>query len=133
MVMSVASLNPEDLSGGHVKIGAPSHLVRNLIVLVAIVGGAAAIWGWSRYSSARDDAKLAPFDQFRALYAEKCSVPSYAGPQPEIVQNAYLTSTPIRDAVAKQMTALQGNASCEDVQAALKSVDFTVPKATPAP
>jgi hypothetical protein len=50
-----------------------------------------------------------------------------------VVKDAYLTSTHVQDAVAKQTAALHGNASCEDVQAAMKSVDFVVPKATPAP
>ena len=127
MVMSVASLNPEDLSGGHVKIGAPSHAARNLLVLAAIIGAAAAIWGWTRYSSANDAAKLAPFDQFRALYAEKCGVPEYAGPAAPVVRDDYLTSAPIRDAIGKQLTALNAGATCDEVRAQLKSVDFIVP------
>jgi len=131
--MSVASLNPGDLSGENVKIGAPSHLVRNLAVLIGLVGLGVGIWAWTAHSATVDAQRLAPFDQFRAIYADKCGVPSYAGPAPEVVRDAYLTSTPIRDAITKQTAALQGSASCEDVQAALKSVDFIVPKATPTP
>jgi hypothetical protein len=126
-------LNPGDLSGSHVKIGAPSHLVRNLAVVVAIGGLAAGIWAYSSHAAAQDVQRLAPFDQFRALYAEKCGVPSYAGAPADVVKDAYLTSTHVQDAVAKQTVALQGNATCEDVQSAMRAVDFIVPKATPAP
>jgi hypothetical protein len=130
--MSVASLNPEDLSGGHVKIGAPSHLARNLGVLLALGGLGVGIWLWTARSNAQDAQRLAPFDQFRSVYADKCGVPSYAGAAPDVVKDAYLTSTNVQQAVAKQLAALSGGATCEDVQAAMKSVDFVVPKA-PAP
>jgi hypothetical protein len=112
-----------------VKIGAPSHLVRNVAVVVAAAGLGLGIWAYSAHSATQDAQRLAPFDQFRSLYAEKCGVPSYAGPAADVVKDAYLTSAPIRDAITKQTTALQGNTTCEEVQAALKSVDFIVPKA----
>jgi hypothetical protein len=124
-------LNPGDLSGSHVKIGAPSHLVRNLGVVLAVGGLGVGIWLWTARSNAQDVQKLAPFDQFRAAYAEKCGVPSYAGPAPDVVKDAYLTSSNVQQAVAKQTAALNGGATCEEVQAAMRSVDFALPKATP--
>lgn len=130
--MSVASLNPGDLSGSHVKIGAPSHLGRNLGVVLALGGLGVGVWLWTARSNAQDVQRLAPFDQFRSVYAEKCGVPSYAAAPPDMVKEAYLGSKNIQDAVAKQTAALNGGATCEDVQAALRSVDFTLPKATPA-
>jgi hypothetical protein len=130
--MTVGSLNPGDVTGGHVKIGAQSHWLRNLTLGIAIAAAGASFWAYSRYSSGKDAATLAGFDAFRALYAEKCNVPAYAGPAPAMVRDAYLTSPPIREAVDKQAGALQNGATCESVAKALKAADFVVPAPVPA-
>ena len=48
-----------------------------------------------------------------------------------MIQDAYLSTPAIQVEMARQLNALENNASCSDVVAALKKVDFAVPVATP--
>jgi hypothetical protein len=129
--MGLTSLDPTDLSGD-VKIGAPSHLVRNLAVVLALGAAAAGVYGFSSYEDQRENARLSRFDAFRAAYADKCNVPSYAGPVTEVVRDDYLTSPPMQVEIDRQLAALNGGAACEAVALALKKVDLAVPPAGPA-
>jgi hypothetical protein len=126
--MGVASIDPGDVTGGHVKIGAPSHIVRNLGVIVALAAAGAGIYTFQKISTQKDEVRLEQFDSFRAAYAEKCNVPSFAGPAPEVLRDAYLTSSILQNAMATQLAALNAGASCEDVTKAMKAVDFALPQ-----
>jgi hypothetical protein len=115
---------------GGVKIGAPSHLIRNLVILVGGMVAVASIWVWQSKARQSDAQKLGGFDAFRAAYADKCGVPDYKAVQPEVVSNAYVDSPALQLAIAKQLTVLeaQGTSACWDVSRELRAIDFYVPK-----
>jgi hypothetical protein len=119
-----------NVEGDGVKIGAPSHVVRNLGILLAALVSVLAVWAWQKSGDKRDLVKLAGFDSFRAVYADKCGVPAYAEAQPEVVNNAYVDSPALQTALAKQQTVLeaQGTNACFDVAKELRGIDFVVPK-----
>ena len=119
-------------SDSSVRIGAPSHTGRYVGIAVAVVLLAGGVIGFQQFTSKQDAGKLQAFDTFRALYAEKCNAPAYAKAQPDVVRDDYLTSEPIQKAVAAQTKALGDGATCDDVVAALKTVDFKVPAPGPA-
>jgi hypothetical protein len=48
-----------------------------------------------------------------------------------MVRDAYLTSPTLQAAVAKQGSALEAGASCEEVLKALRAADFPIPAPTP--
>lgn len=129
--MSVASVDPGDLSGGHVKIGAAHHYGRNVgIVVGALLLGAGAV-GLTMYNSRQEAATLTQLEAFRSLYADKCEVPAFRGEASSVVKDAYLRSAVLRDALAKQQTALQAGAPCDEVARALKAADYPLPAPTP--
>ena len=111
-----------------IKLRAPSHWLRLLgfATAAAVLGG--GLWAFESFSNEKDAAQLSRFERFRAVYAEKCGVPDFAGPVPEIVNQTYLTSPAIRLTMDKQLGALEEGAYCEDVAQALKRVDFVVPR-----
>jgi hypothetical protein len=109
-------------------IGPVHHYLAAALIIVGAGAALALAWAFQARSAARDVAALAPFDAFRAEYADRCNTPSFAGPQPEVVNNEYLRSEPLRAAIDKQRAALKAGASCFDVQAALKKSDFAVPQ-----
>lgn len=123
------SVPNSDITGGHVKIGQASHTMRNLGLLAGAVVAAAGIYLFTAQTSSENAAAMSHFDAFRAAYASKCGVPSYAAAQPAGVNEGYLSSIPQQEAMVKELAALNGGSSCSDVAKALKSVDFTVPSA----
>jgi hypothetical protein len=128
--MSVASVDPGDLSGGHVKIGAAHHYARNAgIVVGALLLGALAV-GLTLYNSREDAATLTQLEAFRSLYADKCDE-SFHDQASSAVKDAYLRSGTLRDALAKQQAALQAGAPCDEVARALKTADYPLPAPTP--
>jgi hypothetical protein len=129
--MSVASVDPGDLSGGHVKIGAAHHYGRNAGIIVgALVLGALAV-GLTIYNSREDAATLTQLEAFRSLYADKCEAAGFQGEASSMVKDAYLRSAVLREALAKQQAALQAGAPCEEVARALKAADYPLPAPTP--
>jgi hypothetical protein len=126
--MSVASLNPGDLSGSHVKIGAPSHTARNIGVAIGLAVVSAAGFGFYRWSSAQDAQKLASLEAFRSAYAEKCDAPQWKGEPAPLVRDTFLNSSRLQDTIATQKAALDRGTPCEDVLKALKSADFPLPQ-----
>lgn len=129
--MSVASGDLGEVTGGHVKIGAESHVVRNVGIVVAVVALGAAIFGYTSYSSRQDAAKLAQLETFRAAYAEKCEAPSFRGSAPSLLKDTYLRSERLQSAVEKQNSALQAGTPCEEIARALRVADF--PMIAPQP
>lgn len=126
--MSVASTNPEDLSGSHVKIGTVSHLARNLGFVAAAVALGAGIWGFYRHSATVDEAKLAKLSAFRSAYAEKCDAANWRGEAPAMVRETYLGSDKLQTVVEQQQAALAGGTDCDTVTKALKAADFPLPQ-----
>jgi hypothetical protein len=120
-------MNPEDLSGSHVKIGAPSHAVRNIGVLVATALLGAGIWGFYRNSAAQDSAKLAKLEGFRSAFAEKCEAAGWRGEAAPMVRETYLGSTNLQAAVEQQWNALNSGADCDSILKALRAADFPLP------
>ncbi len=129
--MSVASGDLGDITGGHVKIGAASHIGRN----VGIVDGAllivAAIVGYTSYSSRQDGERLAQLESFRGAYADKCDVAAFRTPAPPLLKDTYLKTERLQAAVAKQQAALQAGASCEEIGRALRAADFPMTQPQP--
>jgi hypothetical protein len=119
--------DPDPTSASDFKVSAPSHATRNFVILGGVALAIAIIFMYSHANAQRDEKKLTRFDAFRAAYAEKCNVPSYANTQPEVVNNDYLTSPGIQAEVDRQLAALNSGASCEAVVAKLKAVDLAVP------
>lgn len=129
--MSVASMGSEDISGGHIKIGTTSHLVRNVMMVAAVATIGGGIWVFQSSTNKTNAAALTKLETFRAAYAEKCDAPSWRGESAPLVRETYLRSTKLQDTVSKQQTALSGGATCEDVFKALKAADLPMP--TPVP
>src|SRR5207249_2754911 len=111
---------------------APSHFGRNAAVGAAVLASIAGVWIYSRHSATQDASRMERFDTFRAAYAEKCNVPSYAGPVADVVRDDYLTSVPIQAEIDRQLAALNAGASCDEVAKKLKAVDLAVPPPGPA-
>jgi hypothetical protein len=129
--MSVASGDLGEVTGGHVKIGAESHVGRNVGIVVGVVALIAAIVGFTSYSNRQDAAKLTQLESFRAAYAEKCEAPAFRGEAAPLLRDTYLRSERLQAAVEKQQAALQAGAPCEEVGRALKVADFPMPAAQP--
>jgi hypothetical protein len=121
-------MNPEELSGSHVKIGAPSHLARNLGFAAAAAALGAGIWGFYHHSATADESKLARLAAFRSSYAEKCDAANWRGEAPAMVRETYLGSERLQQLVDQQQVALAGGADCELVLKALKTADFPLPQ-----
>lgn len=130
--MSAEALNPGDLSGSHVKIGAASHVGRNVGFLVGAVLAGGAIFGFYRYSMQKDNGELAKLESFRAAYAQKCDAPAWRNEVSPIMRDTYLNSSDLRATVETQLTKLNAGASCDDVLKALKTASFPMPAASAA-
>ncbi len=126
--MSVASGDLGEVTGGHVKIGAESHLGRNVGILVGVVGLSAAIFGFTSYSNKQDATKLAQLESFRGAYAEKCEAPSFRGEASPLLKDTFLRSERLQAAVEKQQTALRAGSPCEEIARGLKAADFPMPQ-----
>jgi hypothetical protein len=113
------------------KVGAPSHWLRYAVIALAGAAFGGGLWAFQSFSDKRDAAQLAHFQAFRGVWAAECGVPEFVGPQPAIVEEAYLTSTAIQTAMEKARVELSNGASCEDVAHSLKAVDFIAPLAKP--
>jgi len=127
--MSVASGDLGDVTGGHVKIGAESHLGRNLGIGLGALVLVAGIVGFTAYSSKQDASKLSQLESFRADYAEKCEAPSFRGDAAPLLRDTFLRSERLQAVVEKQRAALQAGAPCEEIARALKTADFPMPAA----
>jgi hypothetical protein len=128
--MSVASGDLGDITGGHVRIGAESHVGRNVGIVVGVVALSVAIFGFTSYSNKQDAGKLARLEAFRAAYAEKCEAPSFRGEAPPLLKDSYLRSDRLQSVVEKQQSALASGTPCDEVMRALKSAEF--PMAPPS-
>jgi len=131
--MSVASGDLGEVTGGHVKIGAESHVGRNVGIGVAVVAIGAAIFGFTSYSSKQDAARLEKLEAFRAVYADKCEAPAFRTEASGVLKDTYLRSERLQAAVEKQQGALNAGAPCEEVARALKQADFPMPPASATP
>jgi hypothetical protein len=122
--MSVASGDLGEITGGHVRIGAESHVGRNVGIVVGVVALSAAIFGFTSYSNKQDAGKLARLETFRAAYAEKCEAPAFRGEAPSMLKDTYLRSERLQAAVEKQQSALSSGTPCDEVARALRGADF---------
>ncbi len=125
--MSVASGDLGEVTGGHVKIGAESHVGRNVGILVGVVALGAAIFGFTSYSNRQDASKLAQLESFRAAYADKCEAPSFRGEAAPLLKDTFLRSERLQAAVERQQSALQAGTPCEEIARALRAADFPMP------
>ncbi|MCU1279915.1 MAG: hypothetical protein JWM53_3461 [bacterium] len=126
--MSVASGDLGEVTGGHVKIGAESHVGRNMGIVVGVVALGAAIFGFTSYSNKKDAAKLSMLESFRSAYAQKCEAPSFRGDASSLLKDTYLRSERLQAAVEKQQAALSSGTPCDEVSRALRAADFPVPQ-----
>ena len=126
--MSVASGDLSEITGGHVRIGAESHVGRNVGIMVGVVALGVAILGFTSYSNKQDAAKLAQLESFRSAYADKCEAPAFRGEATSLLKDTYLRSERLQAAVEKQQAALSSGAPCDEVARALKAADFPMPQ-----
>lgn len=129
--MSVASGDLGEVTGGHVRIGAESHVGRNVGIVVGVLAVGALIIGFTTYSNKADAAKLTQLDSFRAAYADKCDAPAFRAPASALLKDTYLRSAALQSVVDKQAAALASGTPCEQIAHALKVADFPLP--TPSP
>lgn len=122
--MSVASGDLGEITGGHVRIGAESHVGRNVGIVVGVVAIGAAIFGFTSYSNKQDAAKLGQLESFRSAYADKCEAPAFRGEATSLLKDTYLRSERLQAAVAKQQAALNAGAPCDEIARALRAADF---------
>jgi hypothetical protein len=111
-----------------VDLHAPSHALFYLVLAIGFAAVGASIYFLNAYSNRQDAAVLQHFDVFRSTYAEKCGLPDFAGPAPEMLRKQYLSSPTIQAAVDKQLVALQAGAGCFEVADALRKVDLAIPR-----
>ncbi len=130
--MSAEALNPGDLSGSHVKIGASSHMGRNIgfVAGAALLGG--AIFGFYRYSMQKDNVELGTLEAFRSAYAQKCEAPAWKNEISPMLRDTYLNSSDLRATVDTQLTKLNAGGTCDEVMKALKAASFPMPAASAA-
>jgi hypothetical protein len=131
--MSVVSGDLGEITGGHVRIGAETHLGRNLGIAIGVVALGVGIFGFTSYSNQKDAVKLAQLEGFRAAYAEKCDAPSFRGEASPVLKDTYLRAERLQAAVDKQRTALQSGTPCDEVARALKLAEFPMAPAAAAP
>jgi hypothetical protein len=130
--MSVASGDLGEITGGHVRIGAESHVGHNVGIMVGVVALGVAILGFTSYSNKQDAAKLAQLSSFRAAFADKCDAPQVRAEPSSAMKDAYLRSERLQAAVEKQQAALNSGAPCDEVARALKAADFPMPQPSPS-
>jgi hypothetical protein len=111
-----------------VHIGPVHHYLAVGLLAVGTVAAIALIWAYQARQEKENALMLKPFDDFRQEYADRCEAASFAGPVPEVVQKAYLTSPALRKVIDEQRAALKTGKTCVDVAATLKKADFVVPQ-----
>jgi len=129
--MSVASGDLGDVTGGHIKIGVAHHYVRNAAIGAAAIVIGLGVIAYSSYSSRQDSAKLADLEAFRSAYADKCEAADFNGEAAPLLRDTFLRSDRLQQAVAKQKTALEAGAPCEEIARSLKTADFPMLVKTP--
>jgi hypothetical protein len=129
--MSVASGDLGDVTGGHLKIGAASHLGRNAAIVVVTLAVALGVVAYTVHSGQEDGTLMAQLEQFRAAYAQKCDAPAFQGEPSALLKDTFLKSERLQATVAKQQTALAAGTPCEEVSRALRAADFPMAQATP--
>ena len=126
--MSVASGDLGEITGGHVKIGAESHVGRNVGIVVGVVGVGA---GNLRLHVVLEQAGHGQAGAARELplgvrrQVRGAVVPCEAS---SLLKDTYLRSERLQAAVDKQQAALAGGAPCDEVARALKAADFPMPQ-----
>ena len=130
--MGVVSGDLGEVTGGHVKIGAESHVGRNLGIVIGMVALGAAIVSFTLFSNKKDAAKLTQLESFRSAYADKCEAPSFRSDASSLLKDTYLRSAGLQAAVEKQHSALNSGATCDEILHALKAADFPMPAASAA-
>jgi hypothetical protein len=128
--MSVASGDLGEITGGHVRIGAESHVGRNVGIVVGVVALGVAIFGFTSYSNKQDATKLAQLESFRSAYAAKCEAPAFRGEAAPLLKDTYLRSERLQAAVEKQQVALSSGTPCDEVARALRAADFPMTQPT---
>jgi hypothetical protein len=129
--MSVASGDLGDVTGGHLKIGAASHLGRNAAIVLATLAVGIGVVVYTIHSGQEDGTLMAQLGQFRAAYAQKCDAPAFQGEPSALLKDTYLKSERLQATVAKQQTALAAGTPCEEVARALRAADFPMAQAAP--
>ena len=122
--MSVASGDLGEITGGHVRIGAESHVGRNVGIAVGVVALGAAIFGFTSYSNKQDAGRLAQLESFRSAYADKCEAPAFRTEASPLLKDTYLRSERLQTAVEKQQAALTSGVACDEITRALRAADF---------
>jgi hypothetical protein len=130
--MSVASGDLGEITGGHVRIGAESHVGRNVGIAVGVVALGAAIFGFTSYSNKQDAGRLAQLESFRSAYADKCEAPAFRTEASPLLKDTYLRSERLQTAVEKQQAALTSGVACDEIARALRAADFPMPQPSSA-
>lgn len=129
--MSVASGDLGDVTGGHVKIGAASHVGRNATIAVAALAIGLGVVAYTIHAGREDSALMARLESFRMAYAEKCDAPAFQSEASPVLKDTYLKSEKLQAVVDKQQAALAAGTPCEEISRALRAADFPMAQATP--
>ena len=113
-----------EITGSRIKIGAEKHHGRTIMWIVGALASAVGIFVFYRSSASNDEPKLRALAEFRSAFAQKCNSAEFGGPTPAFVKDQFLNSTALQEAVTKQAAALQGGASCADVEQGLRAASF---------
>jgi len=122
--MQVEGMPDGEITGSRVKIGAASTGGRTVLLAVGAVVALGAVFAFYKLSASSDEPKLRALQDFRAAFAQKCNSDEFSGPVPDFVKDQFLNSPLLQDTVSKQAAALQGGASCADVEQALRTASF---------
>jgi len=75
-------------------------------------------------SGSNDEPKMRALESFRSAFAQKCNNAEFGAPASTFLKDQFLNSSVLQEAVTKQAAALQGGASCADVEQGLRAASF---------
>ena len=114
-------------------IGAAHHPYRTLFWVMSALVMAALLVGYLAYEQKTDTSSLSRLHAFESMYMDKCDPQAFDSDAQiaALRQKLYLGSPRLEQTIKTQLPALQGGATCESVEHALRDVDF--PMRTVAP
>ena len=106
-------------------IGGEPHKLRNLLVVVGLLVGAALIGLFYWREAKSGDVAVAELQQFRQVMASQCQQAQFEKPATVELNKLYAESSRLQAVVMEQGGVLKrGQANCDQVMRALKSVDY---------